>query len=59
MISYFFLEYSTLVDVFPDNIQLACDAGECANEQDFLDATPIVKYTFIHVYVYIFTLMHF
>ncbi|KAI9250829.1 P-loop containing nucleoside triphosphate hydrolase protein [Helicostylum pulchrum] len=34
-------EYSTLVDVFPDNIQLACDAGECANEQDFLDATPI------------------
>lgn len=36
-------EYSTLVSVFPDNIQLACDAGECANEQDFLDAVPIVR----------------
>ncbi|CAO3663470.1 unnamed protein product [Rhizopus stolonifer] len=34
-------EYSTLVSVFPDNIQLACDVGECANEQDFLDAGPI------------------
>ncbi|KAG2200876.1 hypothetical protein INT46_006438 [Mucor plumbeus] len=34
-------EYSTLVSVFPDNIQLACDAGECANEQDFMDAVPI------------------
>lgn len=34
-------EYSTLVDVFPDNIKLACDAGECANEQDFLDVGPI------------------
>jgi hypothetical protein len=38
-----FLEYSTLVSVFPDNIQLACDAGECANEQDFLDVGPIVS----------------
>ncbi|EIE82698.1 hypothetical protein RO3G_07403 [Rhizopus delemar RA 99-880] len=34
-------EYSTLVSVFPDNIQLACDVGECANEQDFLDVGPI------------------
>ncbi|KAI8996798.1 hypothetical protein BDB01DRAFT_768528 [Pilobolus umbonatus] len=34
-------EYSTLVDVFPDNIQLSCDVGECANEQDFIDAAPI------------------
>ncbi|GAA5809512.1 hypothetical protein MFLAVUS_002921 [Mucor flavus] len=39
-------EYSTLVDVFPDNIQLACDAGECANKQDFLDATPIIPNAF-------------
>ncbi|KAI8874773.1 P-loop containing nucleoside triphosphate hydrolase protein [Backusella circina FSU 941] len=36
-------EYSTLVSVFPDNIQLACDVGECANEQDFLDAVPIER----------------
>ncbi|KAG0190293.1 hypothetical protein DFQ28_002243 [Apophysomyces sp. BC1034] len=36
-------EYSTLVSVFPDNIGLACDAGECANEQDFLDAKPIAR----------------
>lgn len=42
-IYYIYTEYSTLVSVFPDNIQLSCDAGECANEQDFLDATPIVS----------------
>ncbi|KAI8369430.1 uncharacterized protein BYT42DRAFT_110213 [Radiomyces spectabilis] len=36
-------EYSTLVSVFPDNIALACDVGECANEQDFLDAQPIER----------------
>ncbi|KAI8064852.1 P-loop containing nucleoside triphosphate hydrolase protein [Gilbertella persicaria] len=36
-------EYSTLVSVFPDNIQLACDVGECANEQDFLDVGPIER----------------
>ncbi|KAI8990981.1 hypothetical protein BDF20DRAFT_811457 [Mycotypha africana] len=36
------LEYSTLVSVFPDNIQLSCDVGECVNEQDYYDAAPIV-----------------
>ncbi|KAG2181138.1 hypothetical protein INT43_008720 [Umbelopsis isabellina] len=30
-------EYSTLKDVFPDNIGLSCQVGECANEQDFRD----------------------
>ncbi|KAI8372254.1 P-loop containing nucleoside triphosphate hydrolase protein [Choanephora cucurbitarum] len=34
-------EYSTLVSVFPDNIQLDCNVGECANQQDFLDVGPI------------------
>ncbi|KAI9478275.1 MAG: P-loop containing nucleoside triphosphate hydrolase protein [Benjaminiella poitrasii] len=34
-------EYSTLVTVFPNNIQLSCDVGECANEQDFFDIAPI------------------
>ncbi|KAI9311577.1 hypothetical protein BX666DRAFT_1996467 [Dichotomocladium elegans] len=34
-------EYSILVKVFPDNIMLSCDVGECANEQDFLDVKPI------------------
>ncbi|CEJ00122.1 hypothetical protein RMCBS344292_14188 [Rhizopus microsporus] len=34
-------EYSTLVSVFPDNIRLSCDVGECVNEQDILDAAPI------------------
>ncbi|KAI7893449.1 P-loop containing nucleoside triphosphate hydrolase protein [Mucor mucedo] len=34
-------EYSTLVSVFPDNIQLACDVGECVNEQDYMDVGPI------------------
>ncbi|KAI8387421.1 hypothetical protein BD560DRAFT_382445 [Blakeslea trispora] len=34
-------EYSTLVSVFPDNIQLDCDVGECANQQDFMDVGPI------------------
>ncbi|KAI8335799.1 hypothetical protein BC941DRAFT_429414 [Chlamydoabsidia padenii] len=34
-------EYSTLVSVFPDNINLACDVGECANEQDYLDVKPV------------------
>jgi hypothetical protein len=37
------LEYSTLVSVFPDNINLACDVGECANEQDYLDVKPVVS----------------
>jgi hypothetical protein len=44
MISSIFIEYSTLVSVFPDNIQLSCDAGECVNEQDYLDVGPIVSY---------------
>lgn len=43
-------EYSTLVSVFPDNIQLSCDVGECVNEQDYLDVAPIVK--LINVYTY-------
>ncbi|KAI8098616.1 uncharacterized protein BX664DRAFT_271326 [Halteromyces radiatus] len=34
-------EYSTLVSVFPDNINLACDVGECVNEQDYLDVQPV------------------
>ncbi|ORX58024.1 hypothetical protein DM01DRAFT_351938 [Hesseltinella vesiculosa] len=34
-------EYSTLVNVFPDNIQLSCDVGECVTEQDYLDIQPI------------------
>ncbi|ORE01971.1 hypothetical protein BCV72DRAFT_62338 [Rhizopus microsporus var. microsporus] len=34
-------EYSTLVSVFPDNIRLSCDVGECVNEQDILDTAPI------------------
>ncbi|CAO3587711.1 unnamed protein product [Absidia cylindrospora] len=34
-------EYSTLVSVFPDNINLACDVGECVNEQDYLDIKPV------------------
>lgn len=37
------LEYSTLKDVFPDNIGLSCQVGECANEQDFRDVQPIVS----------------
>ncbi|KAJ2956478.1 hypothetical protein NQZ79_g7657 [Umbelopsis isabellina] len=36
-------EYSTLKDVFPDNIGLSCQVGECANEQDFRDVQPIVS----------------
>ncbi|KAI9492910.1 P-loop containing nucleoside triphosphate hydrolase protein [Zychaea mexicana] len=36
-------EYSTLVSVFPDNIRLNCDVGECANEQDYLDVHPIER----------------
>lgn len=31
------------MSVFPDNINLACDVGECANEQDFLDVQPPVS----------------
>ncbi|CAO3693920.1 unnamed protein product [Umbelopsis ramanniana] len=37
-------EYSTLKDVFPDNIGLNCQVGECANEQDYLDVQPIKKH---------------
>jgi hypothetical protein len=41
---HYLLEYSTLKDVFPDNIGLSCKVGECANEQDYLDVQPIVRY---------------
>ncbi|KAI8060331.1 hypothetical protein BC940DRAFT_350622 [Gongronella butleri] len=36
-------EYSTLVSVFPDNIQLNCDVGECVNDQDYVDTQPIER----------------
>ncbi|KAJ8656456.1 hypothetical protein O0I10_007779 [Lichtheimia ornata] len=38
-------EYSTLVGIFPDNIMLSCDVGECLNDQDLADVAPIVGVT--------------
>lgn len=36
------VEYSTLVGIFPDNIMLSCDVGECLNDQDLAAVAPIV-----------------